>query len=195
MIFQKVSVAIDVINCLLQSQVTLNSLGERKEDLISFVDTMVEIIKIYLAITDLYDDDEDLESTGKTRHWTQHATDLTHAAYAVYSRAHHFSFLSFSFISAATEESMESFFAESGYKFILALGLLVNESSTVKTICAERGCILLILDCLKKRKHSSSLSKWCIWALMVRFVTISLIIIRIRVSARDLVTCRFWKIF
>jgi hypothetical protein len=45
---------------------TLNSLGERKEDLISFVDAMLEIIKIYLAITDLYDDDEDLESTGKT---------------------------------------------------------------------------------------------------------------------------------
>jgi hypothetical protein len=95
MIFQKVSVAIDVINCLLQNQVTLNSLGERKEDLVSFVDTMVEIIKIYLAITDLYDDDEDLESTGKTRHWTQHTTDLTHAAYAVYRRAHHFPFLLF----------------------------------------------------------------------------------------------------
>ena len=63
---------------------------------------------------------------------------------------------------------MESFFAESGYKFILALGLLVNESSAVKTVCAERGCILLVLDCLKKRKHSSSLSKWCIWALMVQ---------------------------
>lgn len=62
---------------------------------------------------------------------------------------------------------MESFFAESGYKFILALGLLVNESPAVKTVCADRGSILLVLDCLKKRKHSSSLSKWCIWALMV----------------------------
>lgn len=57
---------------------TLNSLGERKEDLISFVDAMLEIIKIYLAITDLYDDDEDLESTGKTlrraQNWSNERT-------------------------------------------------------------------------------------------------------------------------
>jgi hypothetical protein len=65
-----------VINCLLQNQVTLNSLGEKKEDLVSFVDTMLEIIKIYLAITDLYDDDEDLESTGKTITGTTQNTEL-----------------------------------------------------------------------------------------------------------------------
>jgi hypothetical protein len=48
---------------------------------VSFVDTMLEIIKIYLAITDLYDDDEDLESTGKTNHWhnTEHRTDQMNA--------------------------------------------------------------------------------------------------------------------
>ena len=55
-----------MINSLLQSQVTLKLLGERKDDLISFVDALLEIIKIYLAIADLYDDDEDLENTGKT---------------------------------------------------------------------------------------------------------------------------------
>ena len=66
------------------------------------------------------------------------------------------------------DEGMSDYFVENGYKYILALGLLVNESAAVKTVCADKGCILTVLDCLRQRKHSISLCKWSLWALMVR---------------------------
>ena len=63
---------------------------------------------------------------------------------------------------------MSDYFVENGYKYILALGLLVSESAAVKTLCADQGCIVTVLDCMRLRKHSISLSKWSLWALMVR---------------------------
>ena len=63
---------------------------------------------------------------------------------------------------------MSDYFAESGYKFILAVGLLVGETPRLKTVCAERGGVEVVLECLKQRKRSSSVCKWGLWALMVR---------------------------
>ena len=62
---------------------------------------------------------------------------------------------------------MMDFFIDSGYKFILALGLVVAENPDVKCLCADRGSILTVLDCLKQQRYSPSLSKWCLWSLMV----------------------------
>ena len=62
---------------------------------------------------------------------------------------------------------MSDYFAESGYKFILAVGLLVGETPRLKTVCAERGGVEVVLECLKQRKRSSSVCKWGLWALMV----------------------------
>lgn len=62
---------------------------------------------------------------------------------------------------------MSDYFAESGYKFILAVGLLLSDNPRLKTVCAERGCIEIVLECLKQRKRSSSVCKWSLWALMV----------------------------
>lgn len=65
------------------------------------------------------------------------------------------------------DSSMSDYFAESGYKFILAVGLLVGETPRLKTVCAERGGVEVVLECLKQRKRSSSVCKWGLWALMV----------------------------
>ena len=59
------------------------------------------------------------------------------------------------------------YFSENGYKFILSLGLLAAENVKIKTVCAERGVIFTVLECLKQHRFSSALSKWCLWALMV----------------------------
>ena len=65
---------------------------------------------------------------------------------------------------------MIDFFTEHGYKFILALGLLVAEKPEVKSVCADRGSILTVLECVKQQRLSPSLSKWCLWSLMVSFI-------------------------
>lgn len=65
------------------------------------------------------------------------------------------------------DSSMSDYFAESGYKFILAVGLLLHDNARLKTVCAERGGIEIVLECLKQRKRSSSVCKWSLWALMV----------------------------
>lgn len=65
------------------------------------------------------------------------------------------------------DSSMSDYFAESGYKFILAVGLLLSDNPRLKTVCAERGGIEMVLECLKQRKRSSSVCKWSLWALMV----------------------------
>ena len=62
---------------------------------------------------------------------------------------------------------MSDYFAESGYKFILAVGLLLSDNPRLKTVCAERGGIEIVLECLKQKKRSSSVCKWSLWALMV----------------------------
>ena len=65
------------------------------------------------------------------------------------------------------DSSMSDYFAESGYKFILAVGLLLSDNPRLKTVCAERGGIEIVLECLKQKKRSSSVCKWSLWALMV----------------------------
>ena len=75
----------------------------------------------------------------------------------------------FSFFTVV-DIGMIDFFTEHGYKFILALGLLVAENPDVKTVCADRDSILTVLECLKQQRLSPSLSKWCIWSLMVRLI-------------------------
>ena len=62
------------------------------------------------------------------------------------------------------------YFSENGYKFILSLGLLAAENVKIKTVCAERGVIFTVLECLKQHRFSSALSKWCLWALMVSLI-------------------------
>ena len=74
-------------------------------------------------------------------------------------------------VTVEVDSCMSDYFTESGYKFILAVGLLVGENSRLKTVCAERGGLAIVLECLKQRKRSSSVCKWGLWALMVSIST------------------------
>jgi hypothetical protein len=38
-----------------------------------------------------------------------------------------------------------------------------------QSLCADKNGIETILNCLKLQEFSNSLSKWCIWIIMVRF--------------------------
>ena len=62
----------------------------------------------------------------------------------------------FSFFTVV-DIGMIDFFTEHGYKFILALGLVVSDNPEVKTVCADRDSILTVLECLKQQRLSPSL--------------------------------------
>jgi hypothetical protein len=64
---------------------------------------------------------------------------------------------------------MIEFFAENGYKYILALGVVITDNPQAQTLFADKNGIEIILNCLKLNgDFSISLSKWSIWILMVR---------------------------
>lgn len=100
------------------------------------------------------------------RHFNFHQSAFSqHISYLI-KKIEYISFTASSY--SETEIMMVDFFAENGYKFVLALGVVITENLQAQSLCADKKSIEIILRCLKLQNFSSSLSKWCIWILMVR---------------------------
>lgn len=62
---QQITIALDVMNNLLQTQVASSQFISDEESLSAFIDTLLGVIKLYLSIEEFDDDDENYESTSK----------------------------------------------------------------------------------------------------------------------------------
>ena len=62
---QQITIALDVMNNLLQTQAASSLFVSDEESLSGFIDMLLGVIKLYLAIEEVDNDDENYESTSE----------------------------------------------------------------------------------------------------------------------------------